>query len=171
VKSPRWSKKRKTWRIGKSSPENEANVPTIQRHRDKAQPSQHRAFNLSPTTHIWLARRAFVALEVDRGTELKTSSAARKSYVQSIDLYRHLIERRLYQSHYGLTANLLVLFMFTSRTNETRFLDMVVKVGGEIAKSVLTQVVPVTEISAPSVLTPSELFHAKWKRAVGDAGV
>jgi AraC-like DNA-binding protein len=117
------------------------------------------------------ARFRVFALEVDRGTELKTSSAARKSYVQSIDQYRHLIERRLYQSHYGLTANLLVLFMFTSRTNETRFLDMVVKVGGEIAKSVLTQVVPVTEISAPSVLTPSELFHAKWKRAVGDAGV
>jgi hypothetical protein len=39
----------------------EREIAAFQRHRDKAQPSQHRAFNLSPTTHIWLARRAFVA--------------------------------------------------------------------------------------------------------------
>jgi hypothetical protein len=111
--------------------------------------------------------RAF-ALEVDRGTEPKTSSAAQKSYAQSIDQYRHLIERRLYQSHYGLTANLLVLFVFTSRTNEARFLDMVAKVGGEIAKSVLTQVIPVTGTRIFLDLAPNDLFLARWNRAVGD---
>ena len=67
--------------------------------------------------------RAF-ALEVDRGTEPKTSQAKRKSYANSIDLYRKLIDRQIYKSHYGLKAPLLVLWVFSSRSNQARFLEM-----------------------------------------------
>jgi len=45
--------------------------------------------------------RAF-ALEVDRGTEPKTTRAKRKSIQNSIDLYGKMIERQVYKSHYGL---------------------------------------------------------------------
>ncbi len=55
--------------------------------------------------------RAF-ALEVDRGTEPKTTKAFRKSYAGSIELYRRLIEGQIYKKHYGLKANLLVLWVF-----------------------------------------------------------
>ena len=52
------------------------------------------------------------ALEVDRGTEPKTSAAARKSYARSIEQYAEIIERQVHQAHYGLKANMLVLWVF-----------------------------------------------------------
>lgn len=108
--------------------------------------------------------RAF-ALEVDRGSEPKTSTAARKSYASSIQLYRILIERQLYRSHYGLKANLLVLWVFSSRANEARFLEMATKHAGSAATSLLTQSVEGFQDSwrAPSFW--SHLFEGNWRRA------
>ena len=79
------------------------------------------------------------ALEVDRGTEPKTSPANRKSWAHSIDLYRQVIERKLYKTHYGLKANLLVLWVFNSRVNEARFLDMIKGLPKFIGRHFLTQ--------------------------------
>jgi len=79
------------------------------------------------------------ALEVDRGTEPKTSPANRKSWARSIDMYRQVIERKIYKSHYGLKANLLVLWVFNSRVNEARFLDMIKGLPKFIGRHFLTQ--------------------------------
>lgn len=84
--------------------------------------------------------RAF-ALEVDRGTEPKTTKQFRKSYAGSIELYRRLIEGQLYKKHYGLKTKMLVLWVFSNRINEARFLDMVGNVGYDLQKSVFTQTV------------------------------
>ena len=85
--------------------------------------------------------RAF-ALEVDRGTEPKTSPAKRKSWAQSIELYRQLIEGALYRRHYGLKASLLVLWVFNSRANEERFLEMVEKLDKQACRSVFATSYP-----------------------------
>lgn len=98
------------------------------------------------------------ALEVDRGTEPKTSATARKSYARSIELYRQLIERELYKSHYGLKANLLVLWVFNSKANEARFLKMVKEVGGKFAKAMLTQHLPDNERDILYVGPCNDLF-------------
>ncbi len=81
------------------------------------------------------------ALEVDRGTEPKTSAQFRKSYASSVEQYRQLIERELYNSHYGLNANLLVLWVFSSRNNQMRFLEMVEGVDGDLKRSIFTQAI------------------------------
>jgi len=80
-------------------------------------PDQLFALNYSGSFRVF-------ALEADRGTEPKTTTAKRKSYEKSIDLYRKLIERQIYKSHYGLKAPLLVLWVFSSCSNEARFLAM-----------------------------------------------
>lgn len=85
--------------------------------------------------------RAFV-LEVDRGTEPKTSSTARKSYGSSIELYREMIEKGRHRSHYGLKATTLISWVFTRRSNEQRFLDMVGQIGGQAKELICTQVMP-----------------------------
>ena len=79
------------------------------------------------------------ALEVDRGTEPKTTTAKRKSYATSINLYRKLIECQIYKSHYGLKANLLVLWVFSSRSNEQWFLEMLECLPERIRGHFLTQ--------------------------------
>lgn len=81
-------------------------------------------------------------LEVDRGTEPKTSSAARKSYASSIEQYRHVIEQNLHRANYGLKATTLVLWVFSRRSNEQRFLDMVGQIGGPAKNLICTQVMP-----------------------------
>lgn len=110
--------------------------------------------------------RAF-ALEVDRGTEPKASSAARKSYASSIESYRTVIEREIYKTHYGLKANLLNLWVFSSRTNEERFLDLVAAHGGEAKAFFLTQTVDSFHDSwkAPDIW--QHLFLGHWKRTAG----
>lgn len=65
------------------------------------------------------------ALEVDRGTEPKTSASARKSWATSIRLYRAVIERELYKSHYGLKASLIVLWVLPSEREAKTFLQLV----------------------------------------------
>ncbi|AGI68700.1 hypothetical protein OAN307_c31670 [Octadecabacter antarcticus 307] len=83
-----------------------------------------------------------VMLEVDRGTEPKTSSAVRKSYASSIGLYRQMIEQNVHQKHYGLKATTLLLWVFSRRSNEQRFLEMVRLIGGPAKNLICTQVMP-----------------------------
>lgn len=108
--------------------------------------------------------RAF-ALEVDRGTEPKVSSAKRKSYAASIDLYRKLIERQFAKAHFGLNANLLVLWVFSSRSNEARFLEIVDQRAKKTAASFLTQSIDGFHGSfrPPPVLV--DLYSEPWNRA------
>ncbi|MEM9761643.1 MAG: replication-relaxation family protein [Pseudomonadota bacterium] len=68
--------------------------------------------------------RAFT-LEVDRGTEPKVSSAKRKSWQSAIALYDQLLQGARYKQHWGLKANLLVLWVFARRSDQERFLGMV----------------------------------------------
>lgn len=108
--------------------------------------------------------RAF-ALEVDRGTEPKVSSAKRKSYVTSIDLYRKLIERQFAKVHFGLNANLLVLWVFSSRSNEARFLEIVDQRAKKTAASFLTQSIDGFHgnFRPPPVL--ADLYSESWNRS------
>ncbi|MDA5095006.1 replication-relaxation family protein [Aliiroseovarius sp. KMU-50] len=105
------------------------------------------------------------ALEVDRGSEPKTSNAARKSYASSIQLYHTLIERQLYRSQYGLKANLLVLWVFSSKANEERFLEMVANHAGSAAANIMTQSVEGFQDSWRAPELWSHLFEGKWRRA------
>jgi hypothetical protein len=112
--------------------------------------------------------RAF-ALEVDRGTEPKTSPTARKSYARSIDLYRQVIDRKLYKSHYGLKANLLVLWVFNSKVNKHRFLEIVAKQGGEAARLILAQVADGFDRQYNPTALWEGLFLNTWDRYSGQA--
>lgn len=113
--------------------------------------------------------RAF-ALEVDRGTEPKTSRSLRKSYEASIEMYAELISSQGYKSHYGLKANLLVLWVFSSKGNQARFLEMVAEKAGKAAGSFLTQSVEGFHgwFRPPHVL--KELYDRPWIRSK-DKGV
>lgn len=104
--------------------------------------------------------RAFI-LEVDRGTEPKTSSAARKSYASSIELYRLMIERDLHRAHYGLKATTLVLWVFSRRSNEQRFLEMVGKTGGPAKNLICTQVMPNDRATQATI---GSYYGSDWAR-------
>lgn len=108
--------------------------------------------------------RAF-ALEADRGTEPKTSTAKRKSYKKSIELYRKLIERQIYKTHYGLKAPLLVLWVFSSRSNEARFLELLKGQPERIRQHFLTQSIEGfhQNYKPPQIL--SDLYIKKWHRS------
>lgn len=67
--------------------------------------------------------RAF-ALEVDRGTEPIRSQAARKSLKRSVAQYREVLDGKLYQRHYGLRSNLIVLYVFMSHARQRQFLEL-----------------------------------------------
>ncbi len=107
------------------------------------------------------------ALEVDRGTEPKTSPANRKSWARSIDLYRQVIERKLYKSHYGLKANLLVLWVFNSKTNETRFVEMMKQATKTATGSILTTAVPEVLNSNLGFSALQESLLSPWDRCLG----
>jgi len=64
--------------------------------------------------------RAF-ALEVDRGTEPVRSNAARKSLQRSVAQYQTVLDKRLYQQHYGLKSKLAVLWVFGSPARHKQF--------------------------------------------------
>jgi len=108
--------------------------------------------------------RAF-ALEADRGTEPKTTTAKRKSYKKSIDLYSKLIERQIYKTHYGLKAPLLVLWVFSSRSNEARFLELLESQPDHIRQHFLTQSI---EGFHQSFIPPKlmlNLYGGQWQRS------
>ncbi len=109
--------------------------------------------------------RAF-AMEVDRGTEPKTSPQARKSWARSIAQYRQVIEQGLPQRHYGLTAPFIILWGFTSRVKEECFLDLVSVKAGRAGAVMLTRVVAEHGPGAHGVW--EELFEGVWRRAEGE---
>lgn len=84
--------------------------------------------------------RAF-ALEVDRGTEPIQSAAARKSLGRSIDQYLEVLERQIHRSHYGLKANLIVLWVFTSRSRQAYFQNILKERSGPSGKAIVSQVI------------------------------
>ncbi|RXV64717.1 hypothetical protein C6W92_06580 [Roseovarius sp. A46] len=85
--------------------------------------------------------RAF-ALEVDRGTEPKSSAQRRKSYQRNIEHYRRVLADGLHRSHYGIRANLLVLFVFSRHTDERRFLELLAMEPDGSDRVFLTQTLP-----------------------------
>lgn len=111
------------------------------------------------------AFRAF-ALEVDRGTEPKASRARRKSWRSSIELYRELIERQLYKSHFGLKANLLVLWVFSRRSDELRFDDMVRAHAGKAGAAFLTKTLPDFGSDQPAASGDIAAVAAEWSRPI-----
>ncbi|WP_146345637.1 replication-relaxation family protein [Phaeobacter marinintestinus] len=108
-----------------------------------------------------------LALEVDRGTEPKTSPAKRKSWARSIEQYRQVIDQKIYKSHFGLKANLLVLFVFTRPSNEQQFLEMLADDCSSFARSVLVQSVPQNGRQEIASTVQSYLFDCPWNRAGG----
>ena len=105
------------------------------------------------------------ALEVDRGTEPKTSPSARKSYARSIEQYAQVIEQELYKSHYGLRANLLVLWVFTSASRQARFLELLQGQSERVRQSVMTRAVDVAEVSRG---VSESLYLGGWRRTEFD---
>ena len=110
--------------------------------------------------------RAF-ALEVDRGTEPKTSPANRKSWARSISQYDDILSREIYKSHYGLKANLLVLWVFTSRAKEQHFRSLMKDRPGAADRAILTQ--PVDEASSRTgrIGLLGHLLDGPWRRVDG----
>lgn len=105
--------------------------------------------------------RAFM-LEVDRGTEPGRSASARKSLARSIEQYATLIERDLHREHYGLKANLLGLWVFTRRTRQEQFLDMLKSCPNRVRQSMLTRAVSLPNVTQRPDFT---LFEKAWQRA------
>lgn len=110
-------------------------------------------------------RYRFYCVEADRGTEPKSSAAARKSYRSSIEDYRQFIGEGLYKQHYGLTAGMLLLYVFSSRSNEEAFLDAVEEQIGGGAAYILTQTIDGFDgwFRPPSLLR--QLWSGGWRRA------
>lgn len=105
--------------------------------------------------------RAF-ALEVDRGTVPNTSSSARKSLSKSIGLYEHLIEHRMYKDHYGLRANLAVLYWFTDRGKEQSFRALIGEHGQIACQTILTNT-----CDKPGFNEVSDRVAGDWTRCLG----
>lgn len=64
------------------------------------------------------------ALEIDRGTEPVRSHAARKSLKRSVDQYRQVLQGKIYQQHFGLKSNLVVLWLFNSARRQRQFAEL-----------------------------------------------
>lgn len=107
----------------------------------------------------------FFCVEADRGTEPKSSTAARKSYRASLEAYTRLIAEGRYKDHYGLKTGLMLLFVFSAPGNEQRFLRCAREMLGSRATWVLTRTIPDFHGSfrPPALLT--ELFDQPWNRA------
>lgn len=114
--------------------------------------------------------RAF-ALEVDRGTEPKTSPVSRKSWARAIDQYRQVIEQRLYQAHFGLKANLLVLWVFSTPSKQARFLEMLEGSPKEVASAFLTASMPQSGGAPNRSAVWTGFFDSPWQRAHGKSAI
>jgi hypothetical protein len=70
----------------------------------------------------------FFALEADRGTmPVSRMHGGQTSYLGKLALYREIIEKQLYRSHWGIPN----LFMLTVTTDPARLADMLRKLDGE----------------------------------------
>lgn len=85
--------------------------------------------------------RAFL-LEVDRGTEPKQSSAARKSLRRSVDQYAEMFRRDIHRRHYGLRANTVSLWAFANTGSRVRFHEMVEGRAGDMRAYFLSKLLP-----------------------------
>lgn len=105
------------------------------------------------------------ALEVDRSTEPKTSRSPRKSHASSIELYEKILTSACYKQHYGIRSNLLVLWVFASRRNQQRFLELVAARGGLVERSTLTQSVDGFHLTWRPPPVWAHLIERPWQRA------
>lgn len=110
--------------------------------------------------------RAF-ALEVDRGTEPLRSSAARKSIQKSLDLYCRLIKGQVFKQHYGLKANLLVLWVFQSRKRQEQFLSMARELPTFLARSMLSLSYDFEKQCVSTLPGEKGPYHCPWINAGG----
>lgn len=102
-------------------------------------------------------------LEADRGTEPFASGAARKSLEASILQYAHILRHNTYKTHYGVQANLMVLFVFTAAHRAKRFLQLVADVAPQSAASILVQV---EHSQDPTKSNSLSILHRPWQRAL-----
>ncbi|SDK68245.1 Replication-relaxation [Aliiruegeria lutimaris] len=108
------------------------------------------------------------ALEVDRGTEPLRSTAARKSLQKSVEQYRRLLEEAIYKQHYGLKANLIVLWVFESPGRQSQFLDMLGGQPAAVAQVMLSRTLGGSGQVTHKAIT-LDLYASSWERAVGGA--
>ncbi len=101
-------------------------------------------------------------LEVDRGTEPITSKAARKSLGRSVQQYADVIDNARHAQHYGLKMNILNLWVFTSRTRQSNFLQLLDACSDRVRQSVLTKVIDPGRIGRSIDAT---LFEGQWQRS------
>lgn len=102
------------------------------------------------------------ALEVDRGTEPGVSATRRKSYRRNVEQYRQVLAENLHRSHYGTRANMLVLFVFSQRTNEQRFLELLAKDPAREDRILLTQALPCTTVNGQRNGLFEHLYSKPW---------
>lgn len=110
--------------------------------------------------------RAFL-LEVDRGTEPLSSKAARKSYASSIAQYAEVLRHGQHRDHYGLKANLLVLWVFTSRVRAQRFLELVRPLPDDVSGRMLVNAVDGFGANVGPAEVPTRLFAERWQTGSG----
>lgn len=109
--------------------------------------------------------RAF-ALEVDRGTEPKSSPANRKSWARSLDQYQRALEQGLFKAQYGLKASVLVLWVMKTRSDQVTLLEMIAARGDKLGQSVLISAVSLQETDP--YRPESRWFAGSWLRAGGE---
>tara|TARA_B100000745_G_scaffold248580_1_gene170626 strand:+ start:10212 stop:11099 length:888 start_codon:yes stop_codon:yes gene_type:complete len=109
--------------------------------------------------------RAFV-LEVDRGTEPKSSPANRKSWARSLDQYDRALDKGLFHTRYGLKARVLVLWVVNTRSDQLTLLEMIAARGAKLGQSVLVSRVSLQE-TAPYRPEP-RWFTGSWLRVGGE---
>jgi hypothetical protein len=102
-------------------------------------------------------------LEADCGTEPFTSSAARKSLEESIRQYADILRHGAYKTHYGVQANLMALFVFTTPHRAARFLQLVAYIAPQAATNLFVQVQPE---SRTQKLLGLSIMRRPWKRAL-----
>ena len=106
--------------------------------------------------------RAFV-LEVDRGTEPQTSSAARKSLLSMLEAYQALLSRGDIKAHYGLRASIALLFVGTHRQRIEQVGTLARQLDGALANVLLVR--QVTPSAAPDLANALD----GWRRVDGSA--
>ena len=102
-------------------------------------------------------------LEADRSTEPFTSGAARKSLDASILQYTHILSHETYKTHFGVQANLMVLFVFTAAHRAKRFLQLVADLAPQSAANILVQVEHSGDHAKSNDLS---FLHRPWQRAL-----
>lgn len=108
--------------------------------------------------------RAF-ALEVDRGTEPIRSTAARKSLQQSASQYQDVLDKKLYQPHFGLKSRLLAVWVFMNPKRRDQFVQMCKRhpslSKGSIMSTSISQTIPRYHDTSRAILQIFDLRPSK----------